>query len=154
MGHIISENSNGVFPCFLLASGGFLAIFGIPCHVETSPWSLPSAERGLFLVCIWVPISPIYEDVRLDQGSTGSAGKESACNVGDLGSIPGFRRSPGEGKGYPLQYSCLENSMDYIVHWVAKSWTRLNNFHFHFIFTFYGICGDINECDFIIQNGK
>ena len=66
MGHIISENSNGVFPCFLLASGGFLAIFGIPCHVETSPWSLPSAERGLFLVCIWVPISPIYEDVRLD----------------------------------------------------------------------------------------
>ena len=42
----------------------------------------------------------------------GSAGKESACNVGDLGSIPGLGRSPGEGKGYPLQYSCLENSMD------------------------------------------
>ena len=45
-----------------------------------------------------------------------SAGKESACNVGDLGSIPGLGRSPGEGKGYPLQYSGLENSMDYIVH--------------------------------------
>ena len=43
----------------------------------------------------------------------GSAGKESACNVGDLGSIPGLGRSPGEGKGYPLQYSGLENSMDY-----------------------------------------
>ena len=43
----------------------------------------------------------------------GSAGKESACNVGDLGSVPGLRRSPGEGKGYPLQYSGLENSMDY-----------------------------------------
>ena len=41
-----------------------------------------------------------------------SAGKESASNAGDLGSIPGFRRSPGEGKGYPLQYSGLENSMD------------------------------------------
>ena len=42
----------------------------------------------------------------------GSAGKESACSVGDLGSIPGLERSPGEGKGYPLQYSGLENSMD------------------------------------------
>ena len=45
----------------------------------------------------------------------GSAGKESACNTGDLGSIPGLRRSPGEGKGYPLQYSGLENFMDCIV---------------------------------------
>jgi len=43
----------------------------------------------------------------------GSAGKESACSVGDLDSIPGLGRSPGEGKGYPLQYSGLENSMDY-----------------------------------------
>ena len=42
----------------------------------------------------------------------GSDGKESACNVGDLGLIPGLGRSPGEGNGYPLQYSCLENSMD------------------------------------------
>ena len=46
----------------------------------------------------------------------GSAGKESACNVGDLDSTPGLGRSPGEGKGYPLQFSGLENSMDYIVH--------------------------------------
>ena len=46
----------------------------------------------------------------------GSAGKESACSVGDLGSIPGLGRSPGEGKGYPLQYSGLENSMDCMVH--------------------------------------
>ena len=51
----------------------------------------------------------------------GSAGKESACNVGDLGSIPGLGRFPGEGKGYPLQYSGLENSTDCIVHGVAKS---------------------------------
>jgi len=42
----------------------------------------------------------------------GSDGKESACNVGDLGSIPGWRRSPGEANGNPLQYSCLENPMD------------------------------------------
>ena len=53
----------------------------------------------------------------------GSAGKESTCNVGDLGSIPGLGRSPGEGKGYPLQYSDLENSLDCIVHGVTKSWT-------------------------------
>ena len=50
-----------------------------------------------------------------------SAGKESACNVRDLGSIPGLGRSPREGKGYPLQYSGLENSMDCIVHGVAES---------------------------------
>ena len=60
----------------------------------------------------------------------GSAGKESARNAGDLGLIPGLGRSPGEGKGYPLQYSGLENSLDYIVHGVAKSQTRLSDFHF------------------------
>ena len=53
----------------------------------------------------------------------GSAGKESACNAGDLGSIPGLGRSPGEGKDYPLQYSGLENSMDCIVHGVTESQT-------------------------------
>ena len=52
----------------------------------------------------------------------GSVGKESACNVGDLGSISGLGRSPGEGNSYPLQYSGLENSLDCIVHGVAKSW--------------------------------
>ena len=54
----------------------------------------------------------------------GSAVKESICNTGDLVSIPGLGRSPGEGKGYPLQYSGLENSIDCIVHGgVPKSWT-------------------------------
>ena len=61
----------------------------------------------------------------------GSAGKESACNARDLSSIAGLGRSPGEGKGYPLQYSSLENSMDYIVHGVAKSQARLSYFHSH-----------------------
>ena len=51
----------------------------------------------------------------------GSAGKESACNAGDLGLIPGLGRSPGEGKDYPLPYSGLEKSMACIVQGVAKS---------------------------------
>ena len=62
----------------------------------------------------------------------GSAGKESAFNVGDLGSIPGLGRFPGEGKGYSLQYSGPENSMDSIVHGCAKNQTQLSDFHFHF----------------------
>ena len=61
----------------------------------------------------------------------GSACKESARNVEDLGLVPELGRTPGEGKGYPLQYSGLENSMDYIVHGAAKSRTRLSDFHFH-----------------------
>ena len=59
----------------------------------------------------------------------GSAGKESTCNAGNLGSIPGLGRSPGEEKGYPLQYSGLENSMDCIVHGVTKIRTGLSSFH-------------------------
>ena len=62
--------------------------------------------------------------------SGGSADKESACNVGDLRSIPELGRSPKEGNSYPLQYSGLENPKDCIVHWVAKSRTQLNDFHF------------------------
>jgi len=50
----------------------------------------------------------------------GSAGKESACNAGDLGLIPGLGRSSGEGKGYPLQYSGLENSLDCIAHGLQR----------------------------------
>ena len=52
--------------------------------------------------------------------------------MGDLVSIPGLGRSPGEGKGYPLQYSGLEDSMNCIVHGIAKSWTQLSDFHCHF----------------------
>ena len=63
----------------------------------------------------------------------GSEVKASACNAEDLGLIPGSGRSPGEGNGNPLQYSCLENPMDggawwATVHGVAKSWTRLSDF--------------------------
>ena len=65
------------------------------------------------------------------QGSLpgGSAGKESTFNAGDLGLIPGLRRSPGEEKDYPLQCSGLENSMESVVHGVAMSQTRLRDFH-------------------------
>ena len=66
----------------------------------------------------------------------GSASKESTCNVGDLCSIPGLGRSSGEGKSYPLQCSGLENSMDCRVHGVAKSQTRLSDFHYTSLQTF------------------
>ena len=59
-----------------------------------------------------------------------SAGKEFTCKGGDLGLIPRLGRSPREGKGYPLQYSGLKNSMDCIIHGVTKSRIRLRNFHF------------------------
>ena len=62
----------------------------------------------------------------------GSAGKESACSAGDLGSIPGLGRFPGEGKGYPLQYSGLENSMDCIVYLLLYS--KVNQLYIYTLF--------------------
>ena len=70
--------------------------------------------------------------MRIEESSGGSDGKETTCNAGDLGLIPGLGRSPGEGNGHPLQYSCLENFMDRgdwqaTVHGrggVTKSWTH------------------------------
>ena len=67
----------------------------------------------------------------------GSAGKESTCNVRDLGSVPGLGRSPGERKGNPLQYSGLENSMNCVVYGVTKSRTRLSDFHFTSLYRIY-----------------
>ena len=61
----------------------------------------------------------------------GSIVKESTCNAQDLGLIPRLGRSSGEGKGYPLQYSGLENSRNHVVDGIAKSQTRLSDFHFH-----------------------
>ena len=76
-----------------------------------------------------------YRLLRLWGFHGSSAGKESACNAGDLSSISGLVRSPGEGKGYLLQYFSLENSMDCIAHGVAKSWTQLNNFSLPYEFS-------------------
>ena len=63
----------------------------------------------------------------------GSVGKESACNAGDLDSIPGLGSSPGEKNSYPLQYSGPENSLNYTAHGIAKRWTRMSSFHFKVI---------------------
>ena len=76
--------------------------------------------------------------------------------MGDLGSIPGLGRSPGEGKGYPLQYSGPENSIDCKVHGVAKSWPQLSNFHFHLFLAALGqafsSCGQWGQL-FIVVHG-
>ena len=79
-----------------------------------------------------MPIQTLLKPALLLLGLPGgSAGKESTCNAGDLGSLPGSGRSPGEGNGFSLQYSGLENSMDCVVHGVAQSRTRLSGFtHF------------------------
>ena len=93
-------------------------------------------RRPRFNSCIWkicwrsdrLP-SPVFLGFPCD-----SAGKESVCNMGDLGSIPGLERSPEEGKGSPLQYSGLEDSMNCIVYGITKSQTQLSNFHFLYFF--------------------
>ena len=83
-----------------------------------------------------------------------SDGKESACNAGDPGSIPGLGRSPGEGNGNPLQYSCLEISIDRGAWWatvqgVAKNWTQLSDFHF-----FFSLCERENKKDHSASPGE
>ena len=99
----------------------FSFLSGCKARFETKLWLKPwkgSDWLGLGNEHIFKPISVSRE---LDF-PCGSAGKESACNVGDLGLIPGLGRSFGEGKSYPLQYSGLENSMDCIVLGVTTSW--------------------------------
>ena len=71
--------------------------------------------KHLFLTTLICLLTPVFLGF-----PGGSAGKESACNAGDLGLIPVLGRSPGEGKGYPLQYSGLENPMDCKSPWVAE----------------------------------
>ena len=117
-------------------------------HVEWTRWqratSIPSRPQLLLFAFIAIfpmgdtahqlrPKAPARHLTAAFKTSTfldSSVGKESACNAGDPGSIPGLGRSPGEGKGYPLKYSGLENSMDHIVHGVAKSQTQLSDFNF------------------------
>ena len=104
-------------------------------------WNLPATYPlvGASLIAQLVKNLPAMQETRLDSWvrkicwmndrlptpvflsfPCGSAGKESACNVGDLGSVPGLGRFPGEGNDYPFQYSGLENSMDCLVHWGPK----------------------------------
>ena len=92
-----------------------------------------SPDGSVLGICLPMQGMRVWSLVREILGFPDSLiGKESTCNTGDPGSIPGLGRSPGEGKGYPLQYSGLENSMDCTVHGVTKSRTRLSDFHFHF----------------------
>ena len=114
---------------------------------NVAPCSGLFKERTRVLVCYpdwWMPeIGAFccqfpYLEVTLSSMDfiDGSDGKESACSTGDLGSVPGLRRSPRGGHGNPLQYSCLENPVDRgawraIVHRVAKSWTWLKQFSTH-----------------------
>ena len=100
---------------------------GMATYSSILAWENPHGQRSL------VACSP-WGHKELDTAFPGgSDGKTSAYNAGDLGSIPGSERSPGEGNGNPLQYSCLENPMDggawlAAVHGVAKSRTRLSDF--------------------------
>ena len=127
--HLFSALSGPVFLSFglsLFIWASLLAqlVKNPPAMQETPVWFLGQEdplERGKDTHCSILGLP------------CGSAGKESACNAGNLGSIPGLGRSPGEGKGNPLQYSGLENSTDCTVHGVATSWTRLTDFHFIYL---------------------
>ena len=121
-----SVRPHGLQPTRLLRPWDFLGkSTGVGCHcllqfnswIEMIHWRRDRLSTPVFLGFLY-----------------GSAGKESACNAGNLGLMPGLGRSPEEGKGYALQYSGLEHSMDYTVHGVTKSWTWLSDFHFHSIF--------------------
>ena len=101
------------------------------------PCSLKSGPEQEMDSCNVRPLCSLWDLLGLYKGFPGgSDDKESACNAGDLGSIPGSGRSPGEGNGYWLQYSCLENCMDRgacqaTVHEVTKSRTWLSDKYFH-----------------------
>ena len=108
------------------------AVFELHLFILASEFAFLSTKHILFLFSILKKNGPNLSSFKASLGfPCGSVGKESICNVGDLCSILGLGRSPGEGRGYPLQYLGLENSMSCIVYGVAKSQTRLSNFHFH-----------------------
>ena len=111
---------------------------------------------GLFSIIGYYKIFNIVPCAYIGGFPGGSEVKVSACNAGDLGLIPGLGRSPGEGNGSPLQYSCLENPMDggawwATVHGVAKSQTGLSDFTFTFTFVLiYFIYSDVYLMPFYI----
>ena len=121
-------------------------IFRCVCRIfyMVTSRGFPGSSAGICLPCrrpwfrSWVRKIPWRRDslpIPVFLGLPGdSAGKESTCNELVLGSISGLGRSPGEGKSYPLLYSVLENSVDCISPWAAKSQTQLRNFHQHTLF--------------------
>ena len=102
-------------------------------YLGPPPWELGVSATGPPAMSQdWPLTEALWLQVQGSLGFPGSSfGKESACDAGDLGSIPRSGRSPGEQNGNPLQYSCPENSMDRGA-WSQKSWTRLIDYHFHF----------------------
>ena len=133
---------------FVLFRGSILLLWLAPCHhSDIYLFGCPGFSCCMWDLVPWPGIkrkpqapSPLHWEHRvLASGPPGkltlycllmtfpcgSAGKEFTCNAGDLGSIPGLGRSPGEGKAFALQYSSLENSIDCIVHGVAKVWHDL-----------------------------
>ena len=128
-----------------VASNNILPIDRLhPCHLIFCSYNFPAITKKYPLKLLYFRCHSIFYHnyYLLCFGFPGgSDGKESICNVGDLGLIPGSGRSPGEGNGNPLQYSCLENPMDggawqATVHGVAKSQTQLSDFNFTFTYSF------------------
>ena len=108
---------------------------GMATHSSIFAWRIPWTEEPGGLQSLGHKLLDMTEQLTLWRYSGGTDNKESACNVRDLGSIPGSGRCPGEENGNPLQYSCLGNSMDRGAWWVTahrvtKSQTQLSNFHF------------------------
>ena len=115
--------------------GGHSAPGWAPCTLQQLPTGCPFHTWGCMCFLATLSLSRPLLPLGLPGGSDV---KGSACNAGDMGSIPGSGRFPGEGNGNPLQDSCLENPMDggawwATVHGVAKSQTRLSNFTFSFL---------------------
>ena len=135
-GHLVGSQQT------MLSSPSFLSSSFSPHPSSRNEKTFSTANIVFFhsvFLDTWKSLAGAYDkqvfpllDAKYHAVSCGSDGKESACNTGDLGSIPGLRRSPGEENGNPLQYSCLENPMDREtwwapVHGIPKGWTKLNN---------------------------
>ena len=145
----VSTTSSSTFPIpFDSLKGKLLEVRTLVCFIH---WGLSSAKRVSVTCCsvtklcpylqshdlqhsrfLYPPLSPrVCSNSHLLNGVPLAQLVKSLLAIGgDLDSIPGLERSPGEGKGHPLQYSGLENSMDSILHGVAKNWTWLSDFYF------------------------
>ena len=138
----MQEGLTGSWACLLSCVQLFATLWTIACRAPPLTMGFPEQEyrRGLPFpspgnlldpaIKLTSLVSPALQETVFTVFTSDS--KNSICNAGDLGSIPRLGRFPGEGNGYSLQYSCLENSMDSgawlaTVHGVPKSWTRLSD---------------------------
>ena len=133
--------SHACILCLLISLSALYTLSSLPRMFFLAWWTLIILEDlvqitpFMFYWFLWAKLAILFPNslcttLYLVRGFPGSlAGKEFACSAGDHRSIPWLGRFPGEGIGYPLQYSGLENFMDCIVHGVAKSQTWLSDFH-------------------------